>query len=115
VNLVPTATIELDKPRKLRLDLNALADYERASGRSIMSDGFSLETLGVSDIRTLLWACLVQEDESLTEREVGSLLHAGNLSEVSQALTKLLTGAMPDPEDGAGDPLPAEGAGASTG
>lgn len=116
MSLVPTATIDLDRERTMRLDLNALSDYERVTGKSIMSGGFALEKMGVPDIRALLWACLVQEDESLTERQVGAMLHVGNLTEVTRAITALVRGAMPEEEaSGAESPLPAPKGKASTG
>lgn len=104
--LVPRATITLDHERTLRMDLNALADFERVSGKSVMRGGFDLANLGISDIRCLLWACLVQEDESLSERQVGAMLHVGNLTLITDALTQLFGEAMPEAEEAGDSPLP---------
>jgi hypothetical protein len=103
--LVPTATITLDKERTLRMDLNALSDFESMTGKSFMSGGLDFENLALADIRALLWACLVQDDESLTLRDVGAMLHVGNLEPVTSAITKLVTDAMPEPEEGS-EPAP---------
>lgn len=114
--LVPTATIILDKERTMRMDLNALSDFESMTGKSFMSGALDLENLALSDIRALLWACLVQDDESLTLRDVGGMLHIGNLEPVTRAITDLVAGAMPEPEEGSTDaPLSETGPSASTG
>ena len=113
--LVPTVAITLDRERHLRMDLNALADFERVSGKSVMRGGLELDTLSVADIRTLLWACLVAEDESLSERQVGGMLHVGNLSALTEALTKLFGDVMPEQEETPEVPLPETTAKASTG
>jgi len=116
MSLVPTATIELDKQRTMRMDLNALSDYERVTGKSIMSGGFALDKLAVSDVRALLWAALVQDDESLTERQVGAMLHTGNLTEVTAAITSLMRASLPESEEGGDEsPLPEEATSGSTG
>lgn len=104
--LVPTATITFDKERTLRMDLNALSDFETMSGKSIMRGGLEdLSNLDLADIRTLLWACLVQEDETLSQRDVGKMIHVGNLQEVTTAITTLVKNAMPEPEEGS-EPAP---------
>lgn len=113
--LVPTTTITLDRERTLRMDLNALADFERVSGKSVMRGGFAIETMAIADIRDLLWACLVQEDESLSARQVGAMLHPGNLSKISDALAALFGNVMPEQEGDSATPLPETAAEASTG
>ena len=116
MDLVPTAKITLDKERTLRMDLNALSDFESMTGKSIMRGGLDFENLGIADVRALLWACLVQEDESLTVRDVGAMLHVGNLETVTTAITQLVTKAMPEREEGSSTPVPlSETAPASTG
>lgn len=118
--LVPTAMIMLDKERTLRMDLNTFSDFEMMTGKSIMRGGLEQcpedcvqehehKALSSSDIRALLWACLVQDDERLSVREVGSMLHPGNLTIIKDALTALTANAMPEPEEGSSpDPLAAK-------
>lgn len=113
--LVPTVPITLDRERNMCMDLNALADFERVSGKSVMRGGLDMESLNVADIRALLWACLVKDDESLSERQVGAMLHVGNLGAVTDALTRLFTDVMPEQEESAETPLPVTPAEASTG
>lgn len=98
------AKITLDKERNLLLDLNAMAAFEETAGKSLMN-GAGLKEMGMRDFRALLWACLIHEDESLTIKQVGSLVHAGNLVEISGAIEQAFTKAMPEPE---GDQSPLE-------
>jgi hypothetical protein len=109
--LVPQATLMLDgKEYTLRMDLNALSDFESMTGKSIMRGGLTdINNLELSDARGLLWACMVQDDESLTIRQVGRMIHMGNLGEITEVIQKLVAGAMPDTQEEAegSDPLPA--------
>jgi hypothetical protein len=108
--LVPQATLMLDgKEYTLRMDLNALSDFESMTGKSIMRGGLTdINNLELSDARGLLWACMVQDDESLTIRQVGRMIHMGNLGEITEVIQKLVAGAMPDAQEEAegSDPLP---------
>lgn len=84
---VKTVPIQLDKERRLRMDFNALADFEEATGAP-----FSEVTgaLTITQLRALLWACLRHEDEALTVRDVGAMIHPGNVGQVEQAVTALV-------------------------
>lgn len=106
--LVPQRTMKFEgKEYTLRLDLNALSDFESMSGKSIMRGGLTdISQLELSDVRSLLWACLVQEDETLTMRDVGRMIHIGNLVEVTGVLRDLVTGAMPAAVEGEADESP---------
>lgn len=97
-SIVPLVKIKLDKVRHLRLDLNAMVAYERASGESISLLGANMS---MAQIRILLWACLLHEDEDLTLADVGGMVYAGNLAEVSEAVAKTANVAQPTAE---GDP-----------
>lgn len=92
-NIVPTVEVELDKVRHLRCDLNAMVAYERASGRSMAAVGTEPS---MGDILTLLWACLLHEDKELTIEAVGTMVHAGNLAEVSDKLAQVLQASVPE-------------------
>lgn len=99
-----SAKITLDKERNLLLDMNAMAEFEKETGKSLMN-GASLKEMSAGDFRALLWACLVHEDESLTVKQVGSLVHAGNLAGVSNAIVQAFEAAMPEPEGNDQSPL----------
>ena len=87
---VPIVGVELDRPRKLRMDFNAIADFEAESGRRLgtLADG----GMSFSDMRAFVWACLRHEDEGLTLHDVGSMLHPGNVLAVTEAIKQLTDG-----------------------
>ena len=100
-----TIPIELDRPRGLKFDLNAFAELEDKFGS--MDAAFQAMQKGsLKAARTLLWAGLLHEDETLTERKVGGLVTLANLSGIMDSITSALTAAMPDVDEvvSAGDP-----------
>lgn len=81
----PFVTIKLDKPRKLRYTINAMATLEDLTGKPFASfvAGFNDEGFSFKDLRALVWAGLIDEDPSLTPEDVGNLLDkAQDLTEV---------------------------------
>ncbi len=102
----PKTKITLDKERNLLLNLNAMVAFEEETGKSLLSAA-SLSEMGMKEIRALLWACLVHDDESLTLKQVGDMVHAGNLEEISKSIEQAFGAAMPEPEKkgDTGDPL----------
>jgi hypothetical protein len=72
--LEPEVQIELGgKVRVLRLDFNALALIEERTGKTI-SDMNDWKSLSAKHMRSMIWAALVHEDETLTEHQVGRWL-----------------------------------------
>lgn len=84
-SLSDTRTVMLDKERTLRMDFNALAKAEEITGKNWMT-AESWKTLSAKDYRALTWACLLDEDPSLTLEQAGKLLTPRNEKEVSDAL-----------------------------
>ena len=87
--------IELDKPRKLRYDFNAVADLEDKGGLGIGAM-FTEERIGFSSIRLLLWGGLKWEDKGLTLDRAGNMIQAyiegGNdLADLMTKITEALT------------------------
>lgn len=80
-------TINLDKPRNLRFDLNAMSAYEEATGSSAFAIG---DNINAKSIRALLWASLIHEDEDLTLEDVGAMIHTGNMSEITSKINQLV-------------------------
>src|SRR2546430_44785 len=100
--------IELDKPRTLLFDVNALIDLGEALKINLMTkDGWE-ELLGKMEtpapqtmddkpepvfvaspsfekVREIVWAGLRHEDETLTLRQAGALLDPANLGPVIEA------------------------------
>ena len=85
-------SIMLDKKRTIRFTLNALAEIEDALGVPLSK--LSEVELGVKTVRTMLWAGLLHEDESLTERQVGNWVDFDNLEEVQTKVTEAFSMAM---------------------
>lgn len=85
-------SIMLDKKRTIRFTLNALAEIEDALGVPLSK--LSEVELGVKTVRTMLWAGLLHEDETLTERQVGNWVDFENLEEVQTKVTEAFSMAM---------------------
>lgn len=101
---IPAVKIMLDKERTLLFDLNALVEYEEVTGKSLIS-GVNLSNLKMKDIRALLYAGLVHEDEKITLKQVGKLLHFGNLEGISALLEIAFAEAMPEKKEDNDPPL----------
>lgn len=90
-------TINLDKERHLKFDLNAFAELEEIYGdfetaMNEMSKG------SIKAVRSILWAGLVHEDENLTIKQVGSMIDMSNIKEVMAVISKAISEAMPEVE-----------------
>ena len=101
--------MELDKTRHLVFDLNAFAELEDKYG-SMEKVFAAMQTGSMKAARTLLWAGLLHEDETLTEKQVGSMVAMDNLQTIMDAISTALLDAMPEdtaapaPEDAPADP-----------
>jgi len=87
--------IELDKERTMRLDFNALIDFEEKAGVRIDQVG---EDFSLRQMRAFLWAALRHEDPDLTEEDVGAMLHLGNVEYVSEKITEVMQKHTPEGE-----------------
>jgi len=100
----PEVTIELGgRERHLRFDLNAMAAFEEAAGKSILS-GIETGKLGARDLRALIWACLLHEEETLTLKEIGTWITPDNMNEVAGKFAEAFGAAMPDVKEGVEKP-----------
>jgi len=63
--------ITLDRPRRIRFDLNALVEIENISQKSLTG---LLTDLSLTTLRNLTWAGLKHEDRRLTRERTGELL-----------------------------------------
>lgn len=87
-------TINLDKERHLKFDLNAFAELEEIYGD--FETAMNEMTKGsVKAVRAILWAGLVHEDETLTIKQVGSMIDMSNISYVVEIISKAISEAMP--------------------
>lgn len=92
-------TIELGgRLRTLRLDFNALALIEERTGKTLADMG-NWTNLSAKHMRSMIWAALVHEDESLTEQQVGRWLTLQAfpiaIKKFSEAMYFSMNGEMP--------------------
>jgi hypothetical protein len=80
-------TVVLDKERTLRYTLNSLV-YMEENGVNIQTFSNSDGTVKLKDLRTILYAGLIHEDEDLTPEKVGNLIDIKNLPAITEALNK---------------------------
>lgn len=84
----PTIHVNLDRPRTMILDANALVEIEEATGKSIMQG--QLKGLNASDLRAIFFACLKHEDPELTLEQVGAWLLPGHFPEAVDIVLRLI-------------------------
>lgn len=88
-----TVTIELDKVRRLRYTLNALAIIKEKTGVNLFDATEQEVNTVASDpggVRTLIWAGLLDEDAELTEEQVGQWIDMENLGMASERFAEAL-------------------------
>lgn len=97
--------IQLDKERCMMFDWNAMYLIEeritarRGGGWVSMQILGDLTKLSIADMRTVIWGSLVHEDEGLTEKDVGKMIHMGNTAYVCEKMAE----AMDQGEDASAD------------
>jgi len=69
---IPSVTIELDKPRHMRLGMGAMVEFEQITGLNIL--GVDLDRLDMTTTAQLLLAMLRHEDKELTLERVIELI-----------------------------------------
>lgn len=96
----PSIPIELGgKSRRLRYTFNALCAVEDALGAPITEilDKQVSGSVSVRDLRGLIWAGLLDEDESIGIKEVGEWLdEEGSLQDVADKFRMAFEAAFPD-------------------
>ncbi len=93
-NLAPAVEIELDRTRHLKFDLNAACQIEEHTGKNyfkLLGDG-----LTASDLRVVLWAGLVHEDDTLTIDQIGSMIHPGKIITLMESISEAVTASLPE-------------------
>lgn len=88
-------TVNLDKERKLNFDLNAFCELEEMFG-DIDKAFKALDKGSMKAVRALLYAGLVSDDETLTLKQVGSMINIGNIEEISKMISEALNNSMPE-------------------
>jgi hypothetical protein len=95
---IPVVKILLDRERTLRFDFNALASFEDATGLSALEPGVWMNP-NAKILRALLWAAMLHEDETITIKEVGAMLHPGNIKDVNLKIREASFAASPESPD----------------
>lgn len=90
-------TITLDKERTLKYTLNAFAEMEERYG-TVDAAIEAMESGSIKGIRFMLWAGLIDEDETLTEQQVGAMIELQDLPELAEKMNAVMTVDLPDPE-----------------
>ena len=92
----PKVKLKLDKEYTLILDMNAMSDFEEATGKAIHAIGADMS---MKELRALIWACMRHSEPDLTPEDVGRMIHAKNLFAVGEQIGKLYSDSMPEEED----------------
>lgn len=84
--------------RTLKFDLNAMAELEDKYG-SVDAAFEKLDQNSIKAVRFILWAGLIHEDETLTEKQVGSLIDMQYLQNLMGTLGEAFKSDMPVEDD----------------
>lgn len=101
--LAPRVEIELDQPRHLVFDFNAIRTMEKETGRNMLKPN-AWADLSASDIVVFIWACLKHEDPQLTIDQVGAMIHSGNMAYVLERVTAITGQSVPKGDGATGNP-----------
>lgn len=88
--------IELDKKRRLKFNMNALSELEDVLGKPVTQ--LSDQSIGMKELRALLWAGLLHEDPELTLHMAGELVEMENIQVISEKITEAMMLAFPQGE-----------------
>lgn len=81
--------IQLDRERFLRLDLNAMSNFEEATGLSLFTIGEKLQEARY--IRALLYSAMKSAGEDITLEVVGENITMSNISYIGDVIQKLMS------------------------
>jgi hypothetical protein len=87
-------TIVLDKERSLIFDLNAICELEEKHG-SMQGAMDAMSKGSMKAVRSLLYAGLKHEDDSLTEEKVGKLIDISKLVLIGTTINNALSTNLP--------------------
>lgn len=81
--------------REVTFSLNAMAELEDKYG-SVDAAFNKVKSGSVAAVRFLLWTIMYDNDESLTERQVGAMIRLDNIGEIMYTLMEALESQMPE-------------------
>ena len=95
---VKTITLNDGVEREIRFTLNAMAELEDRYG-SVDAAFKALDSGSIKAARCVLWAGLLDGDESLTEQQVGKLIDIQLMNNIMEELGAALGDDMPEESD----------------
>lgn len=96
---VKTITLNDGVEREIRFTLNAMAELEDRYG-SVDAAFKALDSGSIKAARCVLWAGLLDGDETLTEQQVGKLIDIDCMGQIMEKLANALNEDTPDKEPG---------------
>jgi len=98
-----SVTVQVDRPRELRIDFNVLCEVEKVTGLNLLLDPQA--ALSAQGVRALCWCAWRRSDPTLTMDQAGIIVGA-YLPKVLAAVTSAITAAYPmkDDQEEAPDP-----------
>jgi hypothetical protein len=84
-----------DRPRKLKVDVNSISEFEDRAGFSIFDVVFNTDRLRIGTIRMLLYATMKADDKRLTPDKIGEMMNdyivkGGDLQTLANALVEAI-------------------------
>ena len=91
---VKTITLNDGVEREIRFTLNAMAELEDRYG-SVDAAFKALDAGSIKAVRCVLWAGMIDTDESLTEQQVGKLIDIECMNRIMEDLASAMQEDMP--------------------
>ena len=87
---IPFMMVTLDKPRKLRLGMSAIVEYEMLTGDSVMKIN---KDSSIGTLMRLMWIMLKQEEPELTFEQTLKLIdeYGGDLTEIMLIIGEVIS------------------------
>lgn len=85
-------TVNLDRERHLKFNLNALILAEEITGKKLAELEKDKGAFDLAFLRAMLYAGLKHEDKELTLEEVGDLIDMDNMEDVTEKLGEAMKG-----------------------
>lgn len=99
---VKTITLNDGVEREIRFTLNAMAELEDRYG-SVDAAFKALDSGSIKAARCVLWAGLLDSDETLTEQQVGKLIDIQLMNKIMEDLGDALSEDMPAKDEATGE------------
>lgn len=97
--LLPKVPLKVgDEEYTLAYDFNAIAKAEELTGLNLFTS-FSFQQLSVTKFRAMLFASLLKYQPKITVEQVGSLITAQNLAEITIKMVEAWHASRPDVTD----------------